>query len=96
MSTTPQLDKELKKIKKLKKLEAAKAPPLLPSPPPPAADPKTDQVYDDEPWPSLPSENEKPPKEPFPLRALPLPMQAYCKSVAESTGTPIDYAALAV
>ena len=47
-------------------------------------------------WPSLQKENDKPPKAPFPLRALPLPMQAYCKAVAESTGTPIDYAALAV
>ena len=54
-------------------------------------------VYDaDEPWRELPNENEKPTKAPFPLRALPLPMQAYCKAVAESTGTPIDYAALAV
>ena len=47
-------------------------------------------------WPSLPSDNEKPPKAPFPLMALPEPMQAYCKAVSESTGTPIDYAAMAV
>ncbi len=47
-------------------------------------------------WPSLPKENEKPPKEPFPLIALPEPMQAYCKAVSESTGTPIDYAAIPI
>jgi hypothetical protein len=47
-------------------------------------------------WPSLPKENEKPPKAPFPLMALPLPMQAYCKAVSESTGTPIDYAAIPI
>ena len=96
MSTTPQLNKAVKKIKEQKKLEAAKALPLLPSPPPAATAADPARAYDDEPWPELPSENEKPPKEPFPLRALPLPMQAYCKAVAESTGTPIDYAALAV
>ena len=47
-------------------------------------------------WPSLPSDNEKPPKAPFPLMALPEPIQAYCKSLSESTGTPIDYAAIGI
>lgn len=87
MSTTP-LDKIVKKITG-QKLEAAKVPAPAPAPAPA-------QAYDDEPWPELPSENEKPSKAPFPLMALPLPMLAYCKAVAESTGTPVDYAALAV
>jgi hypothetical protein len=47
-------------------------------------------------WPALPSENEKPTMAPFPLMALPEPMQAYCKAVSESTGTPIDYAAIPI
>ena len=87
MSTSP-LDKIVKKITG-QKIQSAKVPPKAPAPAPAPA-------YDDEPWPELPSENEKPSKAPFPLMALPLPMQAYCKAVAESTGTPIDYAALAV
>ena len=97
MNTTP-LDKvvkkiaEQKKVTEQKKLESAKAPPKAPA----TAPPKVDQVYDDEPWPELPKENEKPPKAPFPLMALPLPMQAYCKVVSESTGTPIDYAAIPI
>ena len=47
-------------------------------------------------WPALPIENEKPRKAPFPLSALPKPMQEYCEAVSESTGTPVDYAALSV
>ena len=92
MSTTPQTDKVVKNIKEKKKLEASKAPTPAAVPSPVPASP----VYDDEPWPELPSENKKPPKAPFPLMALPEPMQAYCKAVSESTGTPIDYAALAI
>ena len=83
MSTSP-LDKIVKKITG-QKIQSAKVPPKAPA-----------RAYDDEPWPELPNENEKPSKAPFPLMALPLPMQAYCKAVSESTGTPIDYAALAV
>ena len=88
MSTNP-LDKVIKKITG-QKLEAAKAPP------PKALPTQAEPFYDDEPWPELPSENEKPPKAPFPLMALPEPMQAYCKAVSESTGTPIDYAAIPI
>lgn len=91
MSTTP-LDKIVKKITG-QKLEAAKVPPKAAAPAAPAP---ASLIYDDEPWPELPNENEKPSKAPFPLMALPLPMQAYCKAVSESTGTPVDYAALAV
>lgn len=78
---------EQKKVTEQKKLESAKAPPKAPAPAP---------AYDDKPWPELSSENEKPPKAPFPLMALPEPMQAYCKAVSESIGTPIDYAAIAI
>jgi len=47
-------------------------------------------------WPALPTENEKPRKAPFPLSALPKPMQEYCEAVSESKRTPLDYVALAV
>lgn len=87
MSTTP-LDKIVKKITG-QKLEAAKAPLVLPPT-------QAESFYDDEPWPELPSENEKPPKAPFPLLALPKPMQAYCEAISESMGTPIEYAAIAI
>lgn len=58
--------------------------------------PKNGQDFDDEPWPELPSENEKPPKMQFPVMALPLPMQAYCEAVSTSTGTPSGYAGIAI
>ena len=89
MSTNP-LDKAVKKIKEQKKLEAVKAPP-----PPRALPTQAEPFYDDQPWPELQKDNEMP-KVPFPLMALPKPVQAYCKAVSESTGTPIDYSALAV
>lgn len=71
------------------KQKSAKAPPIAP---PTQAKP----FYDDEPWPELPNENEKPLKASFPLRALPKPMQVYCEAVSAAMQTPLDFAALGV
>ena len=47
-------------------------------------------------WPALPVDNEKPPKAPFPMSALPRPIQEYCKAISESKRTPPDYAAISI
>lgn len=46
------------------------------------------------PWPALPVDNEKPPKAPFPMSALPKPIREYCEAITECKRTPPDYAAI--
>jgi len=46
-------------------------------------------------WPSLPKENEKPSKEPFPMHCLPEAAREMVTAVSDSTCTPPDFAALA-
>ncbi|MCY2940885.1 MAG: DUF3987 domain-containing protein [Planctomycetota bacterium] len=79
-------------VRKIKIQQKPKASPVQSPAPPPQPKP----FYDDEPWPELPKDNEKPPKAPFPLMALPKPMQAYCKAVSTAMQTPVEFAALGV
>ena len=46
-------------------------------------------------WPSLKKDSELQPKEPFPLHCLPEAAREFVVAVSDSTGTPIDFAALA-
>jgi Protein of unknown function (DUF3987) len=47
-------------------------------------------------WPPLPVDNERTPKAPFPMSALPKPIQEYCEAVSTSKRTPVDYVAISV
>lgn len=83
-------------VRKIKKQQKSKGSTAQPPPPPPVQPPRVGLIYDDEPWPELPSKNEKPSKAPFPMRALAEPMQAYCKAVSAAMQTPEDFAALGI
>ena len=46
-------------------------------------------------WPAIKKDAELQPKEPFPLHCLPEAAREFCQAVSDSTGTPIDFAAVA-
>ena len=81
-------------VKKIKKQQKTKASPV--QPPVPVQPPRVEPVYDDEPWPDLPTGKELPKKKPFPLAALPKQAQAFCEAVSAAMQTPQDFAAIGI
>ena len=81
-------------VKKIKNQQKPKAPPG--QTPLPLQPPRVETVYDDEPWPDLPSSKELPKKKEFPLAALPKQAQVFCEAVSDAMQTPVDFAALGI